>query len=371
MVRDIVAPGLAHHVRRVEAGRHAAQAARREPAARPRLAAPHRSSPTGIASTYEWFCATHSAEPAAQPPPLAARRSSRRDPPVRPSHGVVTVADATPANRSSADGYRASRVAHWDGVARRSAAGAVTWLAATTAALERVYRFLVPPGSRVLELGCGEGDLLAALAPARGVGVDFSPAMIAAARGARHPQPALRRRRRPRPLGARHGPFDVIVLSDLLNDAWDVQALLSGLQRLCHPRHARGHQLLQPAVGGAARRPRRGWAWRGRCSSRTGSRSPTSPTCCTSATSDVIRTWQEVLLPLPLPRAGAALQPLPGAAVGLPPPGADELHRRAPARRCEPPAPSRACRSSCRRATRRATSRRSSRARRRWAAAPS
>src|SRR5262245_49232669 len=36
-------------------------------------------------------------------------------------------------------------------------------------------RFLVPPGLRILELGCGSGSLLAALQPSMGVGVDFSP----------------------------------------------------------------------------------------------------------------------------------------------------------------------------------------------------
>ena len=53
--------------------------------------------------------------------------------------------------------------------------------------LRRQYAFWVPPGLRVLEVGCGLGDLLAAVKPARGVGVDFSPAMIALARD-RHPE---------------------------------------------------------------------------------------------------------------------------------------------------------------------------------------
>jgi ubiquinone/menaquinone biosynthesis C-methylase UbiE len=38
----------------------------------------------------------------------------------------------------------------------------------------------------VLELGCAEGDLLASLAPAKAVGVDFSQEMIERARQ-RHP----------------------------------------------------------------------------------------------------------------------------------------------------------------------------------------
>src|SRR5581483_5025639 len=46
----------------------------------------------------------------------------------------------------------------------------------------RWCRALVPPGRRVLDLGCGRGDVLAALAPSRGLGVDFAPEMIAHAR---------------------------------------------------------------------------------------------------------------------------------------------------------------------------------------------
>ncbi len=40
------------------------------------------------------------------------------------------------------------------------------------------YRFLVPEGAKVLELGCGLGDLLATLKPSRGLGIDFSEKMI-------------------------------------------------------------------------------------------------------------------------------------------------------------------------------------------------
>jgi ubiquinone/menaquinone biosynthesis C-methylase UbiE len=43
----------------------------------------------------------------------------------------------------------------------------------------KFMRFLIPPGKRVLELGCGSGHLLAALQPSYGVGVDFSAKVIA------------------------------------------------------------------------------------------------------------------------------------------------------------------------------------------------
>src|SRR5882672_3265797 len=53
--------------------------------------------------------------------------------------------------------------------------------------LEEYYCFLIPRGVKVLEVGCGVGDLLAAVQPARGVGIDFSPKTVALARQ-RHPE---------------------------------------------------------------------------------------------------------------------------------------------------------------------------------------
>src|SRR5256712_6693020 len=88
--------------------------------------------------------------------------------------------------------------------------------------LKRYYAFLVPPGQRVLEVGCGLGDLLAAVNPSRGVGVDFSPAVLDLTRN-RHPQfefalaDALD--------FATDEKFDYLLLSDLVNDLPDVQAL--------------------------------------------------------------------------------------------------------------------------------------------------
>ncbi|MEN8161135.1 MAG: hypothetical protein ABFS41_13775, partial [Myxococcota bacterium] len=65
------------------------------------------------------------------------------------------------AGASAAQRFRAQRIAHWDGVARSSEAPG--WSAYYHRRLADVYRFLAPPSPRVLELGCGEGDLLAAL----------------------------------------------------------------------------------------------------------------------------------------------------------------------------------------------------------------
>src|SRR3954462_7981701 len=42
----------------------------------------------------------------------------------------------------------------------------------------KFMRFLVPPGKRILELGCGRGELLATLQPSYGLGIDFAPRTI-------------------------------------------------------------------------------------------------------------------------------------------------------------------------------------------------
>jgi SAM-dependent methyltransferase len=129
--------------------------------------------------------------------------------------------------------YRQERTAHWDEVARRwdRRAGLA---GAYHRRLERVYRFLVPPGLRVLEIGCGTGDLLAALQPAVGVGIDLSGEMVRRA-AERHPHLRFVQADA-HDLGTIGETFDVVLLSDLINDVWDVQRLLRQLVPLTHRR---------------------------------------------------------------------------------------------------------------------------------------
>jgi SAM-dependent methyltransferase len=76
-----------------------------------------------------------------------------------------------------------------------------------------VHQAIVPRGTSVLEIGSGSGDLLAALGPRMGVGVDVSPRRVELAR-ARHPELRFE-------LGAGEDvelgeTFDYVVLSDVL-----------------------------------------------------------------------------------------------------------------------------------------------------------
>lgn len=124
--------------------------------------------------------------------------------------------------------FQKDRRAHWDAVARGNE-GYTRWAAYYHHRLEQIFQFLIDPGQRVLEIGCGQGHLLAAVRPQSGVGVDFSREMI---RDAKRTYPDLGFIQ-----GDGHqlpitGTFDYIILSDLLNDVWDVQSILAEVRRL-------------------------------------------------------------------------------------------------------------------------------------------
>ena len=98
----------------------------------------------------------------------------------------------------------------------------------------RYLKFLIPPGARVLELGCGTGDLLAALEPSFGVGVDFSPGMVAQARKA-NPDLSffIGDIEDPDFILSLPGPFDAVVVVDTLGALDDCQAMFDNLHVLC------------------------------------------------------------------------------------------------------------------------------------------
>jgi len=97
----------------------------------------------------------------------------------------------------------------------------------------RYVRFLVPEGLRVLEVGCGLGDLLASLKPARGLGLDLSEAMVKEA-SRRHP--SLEFRVADVETLELDETFDVIILADLVGHLLDVETALRRLRQCCTSR---------------------------------------------------------------------------------------------------------------------------------------
>src|SRR5438132_10987677 len=125
--------------------------------------------------------------------------------------------------------YTRTRIAHWDKIAA-GLDSARDWSSAYHARLREVYRSAVAPNQRVLEIGCGEGNLLDALEPSFGLGVDFSGGMVQRA-SRRHPD--LRFVQADvHLLELGHEAFDVIVLADVVNDLWDLQIAFSQMPRV-------------------------------------------------------------------------------------------------------------------------------------------
>jgi SAM-dependent methyltransferase len=100
----------------------------------------------------------------------------------------------------------------------------------------KFMQFLVPSGKRILELGCGRGELLAALQPSYGVGVDFGARTIANAREL-HPDLhfVLGDVEDPATLAAVEGPFDYIVIADTIGMFEDIDGTLRRVHHLCTP----------------------------------------------------------------------------------------------------------------------------------------
>ena len=142
------------------------------------------------------------------------------------THAALNTNTATQAQ------YRQARMDHWDAVAWQMDTW-TGWGGYYHRRLTEIYRFLVAPGQRVLEIGCGQGELLAALQPAVGVGVDFSLEMI---RRARQHHPQLCFVQADAHAMALEQAFDVIILSDLVNDLWDVQTVFERLSHMATPR---------------------------------------------------------------------------------------------------------------------------------------
>jgi len=131
---------------------------------------------------------------------------------------------------SEATEYRSERLNYWDNI---NTCLPRAWSNYYRNKITSTYRQLVPENSAVLELGCGQGDLLCALKPSHGLGIDFSKPAIDRAMSIHPHLEFILADAQNVDLGER--VFDYIIVSELVNDVWDVQTLLETLKKYCNP----------------------------------------------------------------------------------------------------------------------------------------
>jgi len=98
----------------------------------------------------------------------------------------------------------------------------------------RYLAYVVGEGKRILEIGCGNGELLDSLRPALGVGIDLSPATVALAKE-NYPELQFLVADADALEGLPEETFDYIILSDLVGYLGDIQICLERLHRYCTP----------------------------------------------------------------------------------------------------------------------------------------
>ena len=98
--------------------------------------------------------------------------------------------------------------------------------------------FLIAKDAQVLDVGCGNGWMLANLKAKRKVGIDLSPAMLEIARlncpDASFVHADIESKSDLKKI-AEHGPFDYIFLSDTLAFLDDIELALNNIRHLCGP----------------------------------------------------------------------------------------------------------------------------------------
>ena len=97
--------------------------------------------------------------------------------------------------------------------------------------LERYFSFYIPPDSKVLEIGCGTGELLNYIKPKEGLGIDFSENMIQIAK---QKFPNLNFSVDDIENLNISEKYDYIIISDLLTSLWDIQKSFAELKKVCH-----------------------------------------------------------------------------------------------------------------------------------------
>ena len=99
-------------------------------------------------------------------------------------------------------------------------------------------QFLTGEGRRILDLGCGTGELLNSLGPSYGLGVDLSDNMISIAKKKYSHLEFIHGDLEDKELISslqRQGPFDFIIISDTIGYLDDCEEVFNSLHSICNP----------------------------------------------------------------------------------------------------------------------------------------
>jgi len=197
---------------------------------------------------------------------------------------------------SSQEQFYQERSSHWDKVANKLEKWH-GWSGYYQKRISQIYQFNIPPGQVVLEIGCGSGNLIASLKPSYGLGIDISEKMISHAQNF-HPEINFQRSTQLNQVSSHK--FDFIILSDTINDLWDVQEMFESIHKLLKPD---GHIILNFYS--------RLWEFPLRAATALNIAKPTllqnwltkedTSNLLSLSGFEVIRHWEEVLFPLPIP----------------------------------------------------------------------
>jgi ubiquinone/menaquinone biosynthesis C-methylase UbiE len=103
------------------------------------------------------------------------------------------------------------------------------------AELKNLLSDLIPPGQKVLEIGCATGDLLAHVRPSYGLGLDISPEMIHLAQRKHNDNQSLYFCADSVEALRTDTEFDYVFMADVIEHLSDVSGTLKAIQQIARP----------------------------------------------------------------------------------------------------------------------------------------
>ncbi|HZX11915.1 MAG TPA: methyltransferase domain-containing protein [Candidatus Nanoarchaeia archaeon] len=100
--------------------------------------------------------------------------------------------------------------------------------------LKTILKEKIPPGKKVLEIGCGTGDLLAALQPLKGLGIDISENMIKIAKEKHKETKNIAFNVGKAENLTLNQEFDVILLADIIEHLENVNQMSESLTKIAN-----------------------------------------------------------------------------------------------------------------------------------------